>query len=78
MVLFRADGTIVWRDGEPVAESAAATNPPARGGIVKSLPDTDETLLIRTDFSDPTAWQALLQTVMTPNQDGFLAQRPSG
>ncbi len=73
VILCRADGTIVWRDGEPVAEPAAATNPPARGGIVKSLPDTDETLLIRTDFSDATAWQALLQTVTTPNQDGFLA-----
>ncbi len=40
---------------------------------MESLPDVDETLLIRTDFSDPTAWQALLTTVMTPNQDGFLA-----
>lgn len=40
---------------------------------MKNLPDTDETLLIRTDFSDATAWQALLQTVTTPNQDGFLA-----
>ncbi|MFB8106453.1 Curculin domain-containing protein (mannose-binding) lectin, partial [Streptomyces sp. NPDC056007] len=73
VVLCRADGTIVWRDGEPVAEPAAATNPPAQGGLVKSLPDTDETLLIRTDFSDPTAWQALLTTVTTPSQDGFLA-----
>ncbi|MGQ4485708.1 hypothetical protein ACN6LM_001503 [Streptomyces sp. SAS_281] len=73
VVLCRADGTIVWRDGEAVAEHAAAPNPPARGGLVKSLPDTDETMLIRTDFSDPTAWQALLTTVMTPNRDGFLA-----
>lgn len=56
-----------------MAEPAATPNPPARGGLVKSLPDTDETLLIRTDFSDPNAWQALLTTVMTPNQDGFLA-----
>ncbi|MFF5621000.1 DUF6924 domain-containing protein [[Kitasatospora] papulosa] len=40
---------------------------------MKSLPDTGETLLIRTDFSDSTAWQALLTTVMTPNQDGFVA-----
>jgi len=40
---------------------------------MKNLPDTDETLLIRTDHSDQAAWQALLTAVTTPNKNGFLA-----
>ncbi|MFE6001822.1 hypothetical protein ACFQ6C_33995, partial [Streptomyces sp. NPDC056454] len=52
VVLCRADGTVIWRDGEPVAEPSASPGPPSQGGPVKNLPDTDETLLIRTDFSD--------------------------
>nr|WP_181396580.1 hypothetical protein [Streptomyces sp. FT05W] len=40
---------------------------------MKNLPDTDETLLIRTDYSDQAAWQALLRAVTTPNKNGFLA-----
>ncbi|MDX2708807.1 hypothetical protein PV350_39055 [Streptomyces sp. PA03-6a] len=39
---------------------------------MKSLPQTDDTLLIRTDFSDQTAWQALHTAITTPNEDGFL------
>jgi hypothetical protein len=31
------------------------------------------TLLIRTDFSDQEAWQALRTAVTTPNEDDFLA-----
>ncbi|GHJ40410.1 hypothetical protein Sm713_60190 [Streptomyces sp. TS71-3] len=40
---------------------------------MKSLPQTDETLLIRTDFSDEAAWQALRTAVETPSEDDFLA-----
>ncbi|MFJ4122224.1 DUF6924 domain-containing protein [[Kitasatospora] papulosa] len=40
---------------------------------MKNLPDTDDTLLIRTDYSDQAAWQALLTAVTTPNKNGFLA-----
>ncbi|MFI6284642.1 DUF6924 domain-containing protein [Streptomyces sp. NPDC051018] len=40
---------------------------------MKSLPQTNDTLLIRTDFSDQAAWQALWTTVTTPNEDDFLA-----
>lgn len=41
---------------------------------LKSLPQTDGTLLIRTDFSDQTAWQALHTAITTPNEDGFLGR----
>jgi hypothetical protein len=40
---------------------------------LKRLPQTDDTLLIRTDFSDHAAWQALHTAIRTPNEDGFLA-----
>ncbi|MFE4450681.1 DUF6924 domain-containing protein [Streptomyces sp. NPDC056796] len=47
---------------------------------MKSLPQSDATLLIRTDFSDEAAWQALRTAVTTPadqdeddDEDGFLA-----
>jgi hypothetical protein len=40
---------------------------------LKNLPQTDDTLLIRTDFSDQTAWQALHTAITTPNDDDFLA-----
>jgi len=40
---------------------------------LKSLPQTNDTLLIRTDFSDQTAWQALHTAITTPNEDDFLA-----
>jgi hypothetical protein len=40
---------------------------------MKRLPKTDdETLLIRTDFSDDEAWQALHTAITTPNEDDFL------
>ncbi|MFI9649356.1 DUF6924 domain-containing protein [Streptomyces sp. NPDC052040] len=40
---------------------------------MKSLPQTDETLLVRTDFSDQAAWGALRTAIATPNEDDFLA-----
>ncbi|MFG2598944.1 DUF6924 domain-containing protein [Streptomyces sp. NPDC048462] len=40
---------------------------------MKHLPDSDNTLLIRTDFSDEAAWRALQEAIATPNDDGFLA-----
>jgi hypothetical protein len=40
---------------------------------MKSLPQSDDTLLIRTDFSDQEGWEALRTAVTTPDEDGFLA-----
>ncbi|MGP4011436.1 DUF6924 domain-containing protein, partial [Streptomyces sp. 4N124] len=41
---------------------------------MKSLPHAQETLLVRTDFSDEAAWQRLRTVVTTPDEeDGFLA-----
>ncbi|MEU6601835.1 DUF6924 domain-containing protein [Streptomyces flaveolus] len=41
---------------------------------MKSLPQHEDTLLIRTDFSDEEAWQTLRAVVTTPaEEDGFLA-----
>ncbi|MBM7436794.1 hypothetical protein [Streptomyces sp. HB132] len=40
---------------------------------MKSLPQTDDSLLIRTDYSDQSAWEALHTAITTPNRDGFLA-----
>ncbi|MFB7504757.1 MULTISPECIES: DUF6924 domain-containing protein [Streptomyces] len=41
---------------------------------MKSLPQTEETLLIRTDFSDEAAWQAVRTVVTTPDEDDFVAE----
>ncbi|MFJ2478529.1 DUF6924 domain-containing protein [Streptomyces sp. NPDC087659] len=41
---------------------------------MKMLPRTQfDTLLIRTDFSDQAAWQALCTTVTTPNEEDCVA-----
>lgn len=40
---------------------------------MKKLPRTDDTLLVRTDFSDQAAWQALHAVITTPNEDEFVA-----
>lgn len=40
---------------------------------MKTLPWTNATLLIRTDFSDQEAWETVCATVGTPNEDGFMA-----
>lgn len=42
-------------------------------GHVKRLPKTDQSLLLRTDFSDDAAWEALCEAVKQPSQDGFTA-----
>lgn len=56
-----------------VPSTVTAETPPERAVPLKGLPRTDDTLLIRTDFSDNAAWQALHTAVVTPNADGFLA-----
>ncbi|GHA70984.1 MULTISPECIES: DUF6924 domain-containing protein [Streptomyces] len=56
-----------------VTSTITAQRPPGREIPLKSLPLTDDTPLIRTDFSDNAAWQALHTAIMTPNEDGFLA-----
>ncbi len=34
---------------------------------------SDATLLLRTDFSDQKAWEALLTTIGSPTEEGFMA-----
>jgi hypothetical protein len=35
-----------------------------------ALPKTADTPVLRTDFSDQTAWEALLVAIATPDEDG--------
>jgi hypothetical protein len=37
------------------------------------LPDTNDSLLIRTDFADGLAWKSLVEEVRRENSDGFRA-----
>jgi len=37
------------------------------------IPNTEDTLLIRTDFSHDVAWSEVIAAVETPSADGFLA-----
>ena len=37
------------------------------------LPKSDNSLLLRTDFSDDAAWAALCEAVQVPSEEGFLA-----
>jgi hypothetical protein len=41
--------------------------------IVKKLPSTEETLLIRADFSNDAAWVSLCEAAKAPSPDGFTA-----
>jgi Domain of unknown function (DUF6924) len=38
-----------------------------------ALPKTADTPVLRTDFSDQTAWEALLTAIATPDEDEFMA-----
>jgi hypothetical protein len=40
---------------------------------MKPLPKTEHSLVLRTDFSDNTAWDAVCTVVREPNEDGFKA-----
>ncbi|SEO84762.1 DUF6924 domain-containing protein [Amycolatopsis saalfeldensis] len=40
---------------------------------MERLPDIHTSLLIRTDFTDQDAWDAVLEAVRTPSEEGFLA-----
>ena len=40
---------------------------------MSSLPDSEDSLLVRTDFSDDEAWRRVLSLVETKNSDGFRA-----
>src|SRR5437588_9978593 len=40
---------------------------------VKTLPKSDNSLLLRTDFSDDSAWAALCEAVQVPSEEGFQA-----
>jgi Domain of unknown function (DUF6924) len=37
------------------------------------LPQAQSTLLVRTDFADETAWEALKEALATPSENGYLA-----
>jgi hypothetical protein len=37
------------------------------------IPNTDDTPLIRTDFSNDIAWNEVVAAVETPSDDGFQA-----
>lgn len=37
------------------------------------IPNTNDTPLIRTDFSDDAAWKQLIESARKPSEDGFLA-----
>jgi hypothetical protein len=41
---------------------------------VKKLPKSDNSLLLRTDFSDDAAWAALCEDVQVPSPEGFRAR----
>jgi hypothetical protein len=43
------------------------------GDLVKPLPKTDHSLLLRTDFSDDAAWASLCEAIRRPSEDGFTA-----
>jgi hypothetical protein len=40
---------------------------------VKQLPSIENSLLLRTDFFDDTAWASLCEAVQQPNEEGFKA-----
>ena len=40
---------------------------------MKKLPQSDNSLLLRTDFADDAAWTALCEAVRVPSEDGFQA-----
>jgi hypothetical protein len=40
--------------------------------LLRSLPQTDNTLLVRTDFTDPVRWRALQTAITTPDEDDFV------
>jgi hypothetical protein len=41
---------------------------------VKKLPKSDNSLLLRTDFSDDAAWADLCEAVQLPSEEGFQAR----
>ena len=41
---------------------------------MKALPKSENSLLLRTDFSDDDSWNALCHAVQEPNEDGFQAR----
>jgi hypothetical protein len=40
---------------------------------MKKLPQTKNSLLLRTDFSDDASWKALCVSIQEPSEDGFKA-----
>jgi Domain of unknown function (DUF6924) len=40
---------------------------------VKTLPKTENSLMLRTDFADDAAWAALCEAVQEPSEEGFKA-----
>lgn len=42
-------------------------------GVMTSLPSTDDSLLVRTDFGDESAWLRTREAALAENEDGFRA-----
>lgn len=40
---------------------------------MSTLPDSEETLVLRTDFSSPEKWEVVRTAIGTPTEDGFTA-----
>ncbi len=40
---------------------------------MKPLPNSEQSLLLRTDFSDDAAWEAVCAAIQEPNEEGFKA-----
>jgi hypothetical protein len=40
---------------------------------LKKLPETTNSLVLRTDFSDDAAWNAVCAAIQEPSEDGFTA-----
>jgi hypothetical protein len=40
---------------------------------MKTLPKTENSLMLRTNFSDDTAWSALCAAIQEPSEEGFKA-----
>jgi len=58
--------------GAAAGDLGRLADPPAGGGQgVRNPEATEDSLLLRTGFSDDAAWAALCEAAQEPNEDGF-------
>ena len=67
ILVFRASTSLAGGPGSLAERSATEA-------CVKQLPKSDNSLMLRTDFSDDAAWAALCDAVQVPSKEGFLAR----